>query len=661
MSFAGNTLLEKLYVANLTVYSEGLDLSTCSSLVEVDATGSSFTEVAIADGAPIEKITLEAPTALTLSNLTELKELNINNKSKLTTLLLNNIDESLVNSRTIVNDVLTALKNVGSTQPLQYKLTRVEWQLNAPGDVESEKVKILETLLDTTKAIPIYADNKIDRISYSEALTGTLDITANAYDGANALKIYNTYATKDKFGNLEMEFGTSKSTLYTVYIYDGNRNVFWKKKAAPGTVIDTAFLSSGPSGAFDVTTIYKTATDQYEYEFLNKWEVLDDEGTAMPDINTANPVGITINKNIHLYPKFKNTIRSYTITVKSKHPVTGAIATWRNDTHLYGTPLKDIIPLNAVPHFDSDAMNLTKYAAYDCKGYSLSENSSILVSDAYTVKNTETLWAVMVLEDDIRNVVHPEWFEGTVGEYDAEETTFGIQRGAIIKPKTVDGKPFILPDKITLPASFVIGGTTYPVIGVEGFGGTDKAPSVQTDLKYVFMDKNNTNKLYDIRQNAFAYMPNLKYFDFDNCNVRYIRSGAFRKDSNLTNTTFSPTLWRVGANAFNEAITSTEATTIIIPSSVKIVGQYGFAHLNIAPKSTLTIGYGEAPNLLSQLELIGSSTSTDAFRMNSANKYSAVIFYSATYGPEDISNIDDWFVHCFAEGVDVTKGALTIY
>ena len=40
-----NTMLEKLYVANLTKYEQGLNLSNCPNLIEVDARNSSFTSV----------------------------------------------------------------------------------------------------------------------------------------------------------------------------------------------------------------------------------------------------------------------------------------------------------------------------------------------------------------------------------------------------------------------------------------------------------------------------------------------------------------------------------------------------------------------------------------------------------------------------------------
>ncbi len=660
MSFTGNTLLEKLYVANLSVYSEGLDLSTCSSLVEVDATGSTFTEVAIADGAPVEKIVLQAPTSLTLSNLSELQELTIKDKSKLTTLLLNNIDNSSINSRTIVNDVLTALKNVGSTQPLQYKLTNVKWRLNSSDDIASEKIKILDTLLNTTRAIPIYADNKVDRIPYSGALTGALNVSANAYNGTNALGIYDTYITSSKFGNLELDFETSNSTLYTIYIYDGNGNVFWRRKVNPGTRITEMLLGAGPNGAFDVNTIYKTSTDQYEYTFLNSWRIKDDRDENIGTINTALPIGIDVNQNIHLYPDFRESIRSYDIIIKSKHPTSGQVTTWREGTYIYGTPLNQVIPLDKVPYFDSDGLNLTKYAAYDCKGYSLSEDSSILVSEAYVVKNNETLWAVMELENDIRTIVHPEWFSGAIEEYSKEDGyDFGKKSGIVLRPKTVNGKQFQFPDKVVIPSTFVINGSEKPVIGIEGFGGTASAPTAQDKVKYVFVEKDKPNTLYWIKERAFGYMPNLKYFDFDNCQARYIDKEAFRSDMNLTNTTFSNSLWKVGIDAFNGAIKSNGPTNIIIPSSVISVNERGFAHLNIGAGSTLTIGFSETN--LSQLDL--GSTHKQAFRMNNNNKYAAVIFYSASLdnNSNDIVHASDWFKECFPDGTDLSGGALTIY
>jgi hypothetical protein len=64
IGFSGTTLLEKLYIANLVSYTSSLDLTDCTSLLELDAGNSGFTGVKIAAGAPVTTIRLEAPTSL---------------------------------------------------------------------------------------------------------------------------------------------------------------------------------------------------------------------------------------------------------------------------------------------------------------------------------------------------------------------------------------------------------------------------------------------------------------------------------------------------------------------------------------------------------------------------------------------------------------------
>ena len=66
-----------------------MDLSKCPNLKEVDATGSTFTNVEIADNAPVTTIKLNNPTSLSLSNLTELETLSITNYGRLKLLNIN--------------------------------------------------------------------------------------------------------------------------------------------------------------------------------------------------------------------------------------------------------------------------------------------------------------------------------------------------------------------------------------------------------------------------------------------------------------------------------------------------------------------------------------------------------------------------------------------
>ena len=62
-----------------------LNLADCTSLIELDASNSAFTEVTIAEGAPVTTIKLSQPTTLTLNSLPKLTEFNIENYGKLKT------------------------------------------------------------------------------------------------------------------------------------------------------------------------------------------------------------------------------------------------------------------------------------------------------------------------------------------------------------------------------------------------------------------------------------------------------------------------------------------------------------------------------------------------------------------------------------------------
>jgi hypothetical protein len=71
-------MLERAYLAGINQATPtALDLSSCTSLLELDATNSTFTEITLPNNAPAYTIKLEAPTSLTASNLTKLTTFNI--------------------------------------------------------------------------------------------------------------------------------------------------------------------------------------------------------------------------------------------------------------------------------------------------------------------------------------------------------------------------------------------------------------------------------------------------------------------------------------------------------------------------------------------------------------------------------------------------------
>lgn len=69
LSLDNNTMLERLYVQNLKAASSSLDLSNCTSLIEIDATGSAFTGYTFATGGQLAKASLGNPTSLVMRDL----------------------------------------------------------------------------------------------------------------------------------------------------------------------------------------------------------------------------------------------------------------------------------------------------------------------------------------------------------------------------------------------------------------------------------------------------------------------------------------------------------------------------------------------------------------------------------------------------------------
>ena len=652
VSFAGNTLLEKLYISNLIKYTQGLDLSQCPSLKELNAVNSTFTNIVIADGAPVTSIKLEKPTSLNLSNLTELQELDIKDYELLKVLSLNNIDNGAISSKDILEKTLAQVDSNETNDYVRYSLTNVKWNMTKSNEFNGNNIILLDNLLDRTKAQPVFeADEKTEK-PYSAVLTGDLTIAPSAYSNtsANALITYNTYITKDKFANLDLEFESANSKLYNITIYDGDNNSFWQRKIAPGEVVNAAFLSGGPNGAFESKNIHKSPTGEHNFEFLNKWTVKDDSGNVVAEISSAEPISSTaVTKNLHYYPTFKTTIRTYEISVRAKHPVTEEIVQLKFGEYPYGTPLAEVIPQDVVPHVDTTGLNLSLYEAYDFKGYSLVEDSEIIVSDKYQVKNKATLWAVFKLENDIRSIIHPEWFEVRKYTYNFE----GPQSvGVEIRPKN----NLVLHGKITLPTTMMWEGKETPVIAVGGFGGSSGNKVSKQRVTHVFIEKGKQNSLYAVLDNAFSYMTTLEYFDFDNSAVRTISYSAFAETGNMTNTSFGANLVLIHQYAFNAALKSNVVVTVTLPSTLRQIGEYGFAHLRYADGSTLKIGDETA---LSQLDL--QACQLNSFAMNSGNQYKAVEFYSHSYDtPTDKVSSNSTVADYFTPALKPEIGTLTV-
>ena len=93
LSLSKNTLLEELYVQNLTTNANfELDLSHCPALKYLDARGSEFTSYIFAEGGKLEEAYLNIPSSIMMNNLSYLtdEKLHISNTSRLQTVIIDN-------------------------------------------------------------------------------------------------------------------------------------------------------------------------------------------------------------------------------------------------------------------------------------------------------------------------------------------------------------------------------------------------------------------------------------------------------------------------------------------------------------------------------------------------------------------------------------------
>ena len=612
---ANNNILEKLYIANLTAYTDSLNLSGCANLKIVDARNSTFTEVSIANNAPIETLLLHNPTVLVLSNLYNLQTFNINSFNRLETLNINNIDNSnakdlngaSITSQTLVERSVNILLKY-------YKLNNVLWKLTKQNELDGSRINILDRLF--TKS-PILTDSGLEK--RANCLTGLLTIASSAFTGnsQDALAIYENYACGEdpKYPNLEMEFETSNATLYDVNIYDGDDNIVWTRKVTPGTVITKTFFENGPDGDFKADEqLLKTATAEYSYEFLKTWNVTMGSSTVSFDSSTfehANPVyGAAITADIHFRPNFNNQKRSYTVQIfliDPSKPASNDPPKLYEKVWEYGTSLATILEdFNDVPHADNSSLDLLQ--VYDFKGYSLVKGSPTLIQDAFTVSDDTELYTSFKLESNARKCVHSDWFEIVNSNYvynaNGNDSKIPTTTGLEIKPK------FALYGKVTIPNKI----NDKPVIKISGFANTG--------ITHVFMEESG-NMLYVIGQDTFSQSQTLVHFDFANCAVREVEKEAFYKCQRLVTRTLGPQLLHIGYRGFNQAITSKgETITFQLPGSLQTVAENGLSNLQLAKHSTLEFG---SASTLSQIQL--SECHKDAFNMKN-KEYLNINIYS---------------------------------
>ena len=150
---------------------------------ELDTRGSGFTGITIADGAPLERLYLESPSSLVLTNLKFVEDFSIESYDNISTLYLDNIDQSPgLNSKTLIDN---------SPNLNFYSLKNVSWLLDSPTelDLTNKTINILERLLTLQGK-----DTLGNILPSASSLNGYMEISSDAYNDTEAFIFYDKYA-----------------------------------------------------------------------------------------------------------------------------------------------------------------------------------------------------------------------------------------------------------------------------------------------------------------------------------------------------------------------------------------------------------------------------------------------------------------------------------
>ena len=481
IAFDGNTMLEKLIIRSCQMKNNGmsLDLHNAPSLKFLDATNSNFTSVTIADGAPIEEIHIQNPTTLVLSNLTDLQTLEIKDYSRLTDLNINNIDNSLVNSKVLVDNAEALYR---------YKLLNVQWTID---ELNNLNIPVFDKLLTL---------NTFDDLTYAQSLTGKAIIPQDVYNGTQSMDIYNNYITEDKFNNIDLIFNGSNAVLYNVTIQNGDGSTYWYKKINKDDNIDNIFLSNGPVGTFTIDGIYKSDTVANTYEFDNKWNVEAEDGTQLAIIDKTYPYYNNVNQNIVIKPKFIEKTQKYTITIKNGEETIGEALID------YNTPFNEAIDLalnGNVPYKDDS--NLPIDETYKIIGYALTADRAnnkdiILNTNRLTIVRDATYYVAFDQVSVYDNILDEKYLTFN------SSNQIGVKTGVILK------------GKITLPLQ--IDGNVVKGIVDHGF-------EEQEQITHIFIAKGDS-QYTTIGFQAFLRALKLKYVELPK-GITKISNQAFMK------------------------------------------------------------------------------------------------------------------------------------
>ena len=260
LTIGENTMLEYLYVQNLSHANTGLNLDKCVSLLYLDASGSGFTSYDFATGGLLRTAYIEAPTSLSMISLHSLENANlvINDYSKLLSWRIENCDN--LSTRPLMESAIN-LNRV--------RLIGADW-----------------TVTDTTllnRMLGIAGLDENGNNTEHSVLAGDVQV-----NGPVRQKELNDYA--EQWPNLNVTYsGELVPQYYVFYVNDDGTELLRLLQDRGSVAID-------PIAAGLIPAPTKASTDQYDFTF----EVWD------------NLPGTIVGEKI-VTARYTSAIRSYTV------------------------------------------------------------------------------------------------------------------------------------------------------------------------------------------------------------------------------------------------------------------------------------------------------------------------------------------------------------
>ena len=278
LNVQNSVLLEYIDVRNCPKLDIAVNLENSARLKEAYFEGTSITGVDLADGATVE--TLHLPSTikrLVLTNLNKLTDLQIPDMSNITTVMLSNMDSSIIDPM----DVLAAV-------PAGTQIYIDGLDITLADDTEIQE---FIDLLDTMKGVTRERNAKGEwmyNVLETAQVSGVIHVDTTT--GAMAKQL------KDKYPYITLDFKHITCTV-TFHNYDGT------------SVLQTKTSSDGAAVTYTGSTPTKPQSASHTFTF---------SGWAYQIDGVKNDNALkNVTEDRDLYPAFTSTLRKFTVTFKN--------------------------------------------------------------------------------------------------------------------------------------------------------------------------------------------------------------------------------------------------------------------------------------------------------------------------------------------------------